>query len=204
MAPQRAGRIIGFDLDMTLVNSSEAMAVALRVVNSRLGTAVDVEACVAALGAPVRDLLARWVPAERLDEAARVLADAFVADGLPLVRALPGAGRLLARLRAEGARTVVATTRRPRIAAACLRWCGLEVDELVGGLTSDGKTAVLRTYRVDCYVGDHPLDMAAAVRAGVPGFGVTTGFHDTGQLTAAGASRVLASLAEFPESPVFR
>ena len=49
----------------------------------------------------------------------------------------------------------------------------------------------------DCwYVGDATWDMLAAVAAGMPAIGVTTGAVDAATLFAAGAGRVVASLAE--------
>jgi phosphoglycolate phosphatase len=199
MAPMAAtgwdGLVIGVDLDMTLVDTSEAMTVALTRVNQQLGTDIDVGACVAAIGAPQREQLARWVPGRLLDEAMRVLAEAFVADGLPRVRALPGARRLLGAVSEGGGAVTVVTTRRSRLAAACLRWCGLPVGGLVGGLSATAKGDVLRACGASCYIGDHPLDMAAAAAARVAAIGVTTGFHDARLLTAAGADLILADLA---------
>jgi phosphoglycolate phosphatase len=188
------GLVVGFDLDMTLVDTSAAMAVALVRVGRELGVPVDVEACVRALGAPQRDELARWVPASLLDDAMRLLSEAFLADGLPLARASAGAADLLATLDGRRGRAVVVTARRPRTAAACLRRCGLPVRALAGGLSPAAKTGALRQHQVHCYAGDHPLDMAAAVAAGVAAIGVTTGFHDQAQLTAAGAAVVLPDL----------
>jgi len=99
-------RTPGFDLDMTLVDTSEATAVAVAAVNRRLGTHIDTSTCVRALGAPMRDVLAGWVPADLLDAAMRVLATAFVTDGMPRVRPMPGAAALLDALR--GTRVIVA------------------------------------------------------------------------------------------------
>jgi pyrophosphatase PpaX len=46
------------------------------------------------------------------------------------------------------------------------------------------------------YVGDATWDMLACVAAGMPAIGVSTGAVDAAALFAAGASRVVASLAE--------
>jgi phosphoglycolate phosphatase len=196
------GIVVGFDLDMTLVDTSAAMAVSLDRVNSDLGLRVDVGACVRALGAPQRDQLARWVPAGLLDEAMRVLAAAFLAEGLPLARASPGAAQLLTALHEGRGSAVVVTARRARTAAACLRRCGLPVQALAGGLSPAGKSSALRRHQVQCYAGDHPLDMAAAVAAEVAGIGVTTGFHDQAQLAGAGAAIVLPDLTGFSPASV--
>lgn len=186
---------VGFDLDMTLVDTSAAMAVALRAVARELQVDIDVEACVRASGEPLREHLVRWVPAERMPEAMTVLAEAFVREGVLKARALPGARALLSRIRKGGGRVVVVTTRRERIAQVCLRRAGLSADAVVGGLDPAEKAEALRGSGAGWYVGDHPLDMAAAVSAGIPGIGVATGFHTEDALSAAGATFVLPNLA---------
>lgn len=190
-----AGPPVGFDLDMTLVDSSAAMTVALNAVARRLGVDIDVESCVRSIGAPLRDQLARWIPPERMEEAMTVLAEAFVNEGVLKVRPLPGAKAVLSRIRGGGGRVLVVTTRRERVARLCLRRAGLTVDGVSGGLDPAGKADVLRDSGAGWYIGDHPLDMAAAVTAGIPGIGVTTGFHSGDELTAAGATVVLPDLA---------
>jgi phosphoglycolate phosphatase-like HAD superfamily hydrolase len=193
------GRVVGFDLDMTLVDTSAAMALALREVNRQLGTRVDVDSCLRGLGASLREPLAEWVAPDVMEDAMLLVARTFMLEGLRLVRVLPGAATLLAALRDSGGSAVVVTTRRTSTALACLRRCALPYTTLVGGVGPGGKAAVLREHGVDCYVGDHPLDMAAAIDAAVPGIGVTSGFHDAGTLTLAGASVVLDGLLEFPQ-----
>jgi phosphoglycolate phosphatase len=196
------GVVAGFDLDLTLVDTSAAMAVSLARVNSELDLRVDIGACVRALGAPQRDQIARWVPAGLLDDAMRLLAAAFLAEGLPLVRPLPGAVRLLRAMHDAGGSAVVVTARRTRSAAACLRHCGLPVRALAGGLPPAAKSAALLRYEVQCYAGDHPLDMAAATAAQVAAVGVTTGFHDRAELAGAGAAIVLPDLTGFSPATV--
>lgn len=189
---------LGFDLDMTLIDTSAAMRHGYGEIARKMAADLDVDACVRALGSPVREVLGRWLPAGQVDEAAGILARAFAAGGLSLVRALPGARPLLARLRGDGTRILVATTRRARSARASLSWCRLPHDELVAGLPPAAKATVLRGHGCVGYVGDHPLDMAAAHRAGVPGIGVLTGFHSEADLVGAGASLVLPGLDSFP------
>ena len=193
-SPPDSGPAVGFDLDMTLVDSSAAMTVALSAVARELEADIDVESCVRSIGAPLREQLSRWIPAERMDEAMAVLAEAFVREGVLKVRPLPGAKAVLSRIRGDGGRALVVTTRRERVARLCLRRAGLTVDRVVGGLDPAEKAGVLRGSGAGWYVGDHPLDMAAAVAAGIPGIGVVTGFHSGEELAAAGASVVLPDL----------
>jgi phosphoglycolate phosphatase len=61
---------------------------------------------------------------------------------------------------------------------------------------------VLKAIGADVYVGDTPAAMAAAVAAGAHAVGVTTGSFTAGDLRAAGAADVLASMSDFP--PLYR
>ena len=187
---------LGFDLDMTLLDMRTATARALRGVNATLGTAVDVDAVIADLGAPFRAQLGRWIDDDRLDLALRTFLKIFVTECLPLVVPLPGAGELLAAVRRRDGWIVVITGRRARVARACLRRCELNVDAVVGGVTGTAKTPAIIGHRVDAFVGDHPLDMLAARTAGVPGIAVPAAPHLAPALLEAGATAVVSSLDE--------
>jgi phosphoglycolate phosphatase len=188
---------IGFDLDLTLIDTRKATAFALESVNASLGTAIDVDEFVRRLGPPIRAELSRWVAEELLGEAADQFRSAFVGPGLQFLEPLPGAAAALAEVAARGGKSIVITSRRQHIAEAALHACGLSADVVVGGLTGTEKAPVMRQNAASCYVGDHPLDMAGAAAAGVPGIGVLTGWHSEQDLRDAGAAVVLASLLDF-------
>jgi phosphoglycolate phosphatase len=75
---------------------------------------------------------------------------------------------------------------------------GMAVDALAGDRYAEGKAAAIAEFAVTTYVGDHVADMAAARAAGVPGVGVPTGPCSAADLTAAGATVVLDTLAGLP------
>ena len=101
----------------------------------------------------------------------------FRGDCLAQLRLLPGALELAATLLELDGRLVVITSRIPEIAQACLAATQLPADVVVGGLSGRDKGPAMISHGVEVYVGDHPLDMAGAVAAGVRGIGVTTGGH---------------------------
>jgi phosphoglycolate phosphatase len=166
-------------------------------VNASLGAAIDVDEFVRRLGPPIRAELSRWVAEELLGEAADQFRSAFVGPGLQFLEPLPGAAAALAEVAARGGKSIVITSRRQHIAEAALHACGLSADVIVGGLTGTEKAPTMRQNAASCYVGDHPLDMAGAAAAGVPGVGVLTGSHSEQDLRDAGAAVVLASLLDF-------
>jgi hypothetical protein len=112
---------VGADLDLTLIDTRKATAVALEKVNTDCRVAIDVAEFVSRLGLPLRDELARWIPAERVQETLQVYRTAFLHDGLPTLSPLPGATDPEATLRERGGRLVVITSRLPRTALACLQ-----------------------------------------------------------------------------------
>jgi phosphoglycolate phosphatase len=106
---------VGADLDVTLIDTRKATAVAIEKVNADCGAAIEVEVFLSRLGLPIRDELARWMPADRVSAAVQVFRVAFLADGLQRLRPLPGAEDLISSLGRRGGRLIVITSRIPRI-----------------------------------------------------------------------------------------
>jgi len=121
---------------------------------------------------------------------------------------LPGAGDLLARLDAAGIPWAIATSSRREQVAASVDALRLTRAPLIvdGTHVAHAKPAPdlllltashLNADPASCwYVGDATWDMLACIAAGMPAIGVTTGAVDAAALLAAGATRVVASLAE--------
>jgi phosphoglycolate phosphatase len=189
---------VGFDLDMTLVDSRPGIAAAYRALTERTGVFVDAEAAVSRLGPPLRTEIARWFPPEQVDEAVRVYRELYPAYAITPTVPLPGAVAALAAVRDRGGRVLVVTSKIGRLARLHLDHLGLVVDELAGDLFAEEKATALRAHGATHYVGDHVADMVAAEAAGVPGIAVATGPCSADELRAAGAATVLADLTGFP------
>lgn len=189
---------VGFDLDMTLVDTRPGIAAAYRALSAQTGVYVDAETAVSRLGPPLRHELRRWFPPEQVEsavEAYRALYPQYaIAPSVPL----PGAAEALAAVRARGWRVVVVTSKIGRLARLHLDHLGFSVDELAGDLFAEGKATALTAHGVQMYVGDHVADMIAARTAGVPGVGVVTGPCGAEELRQAGAELVLDDLTGFP------
>lgn len=188
--------VLGLDLDLTLIDTRAATAHALRAVNRILNENIDVDAFVARLGPPIRDELLRWIPRDRVDAAVTTFRASFTNSGLDHLIANPGAVDLLASCAKRSWRSVLITSRRPKVAAAALEATGLHPDVVVGGVTGEEKAPAMREHGVSVYIGDHPLDMLGAAAAGVPAIGVLTGFHGEQELRAAGAALVVPTLED--------
>jgi phosphoglycolate phosphatase len=195
-APLHAGMTLGADLDLTLIDTRDATALALKHVNNTCGESIDIEEFLSRLGLPIRDELAHWITPERIPEAVKVFRAAFLDEGLSRLRPLPGAADVAAGLQAGGGRLVVITSRIRPIARACLRAVNLPAAAVVGDVTGVQKAQPMVEQQIKIYVGDHVMDMQGATAAGIPGIGVSTGAHTKAQLLAAGATWVSDGLAQ--------
>jgi len=189
---------VGFDLDMTLIDSRRAIIASFAGVAADTGVPIDPVAVDSRLGIKLEDELAFWFPADQVAPAMRIYREHYKRLAGPLTSVLPGAREALAAVRAAGARAVVITAKYEVTARLSLDEVGLTPDELFAGAHGPEKAAVLVGLGAAAYVGDTPADVAAAVQARALAVGVTTGSFTGRELRAAGADLVLASLAEFP------
>jgi phosphoglycolate phosphatase len=193
---------VGFDLDMTLIDSRRAILGSFAGVAADTGVAIDPAQVDSRLGIKLEDELAHWFAPGEITGAMRVYRVHYLRLAGPLTRALPGAAGAIAAVRAAGARAVVITAKYELTARLGLEGVGLSADEFFADAHGPEKAAVLVTLGAAVYVGDTPADMAAAVTAGAHAVGVATGSFTARELRAAGAADVLGSLTDFP--PLYR
>ena len=189
---------VGFDLDMTLIDSRRAILSSFAAVAAATGVAIDAADVDRRLGIKLEDELAYWFPPREIPDAVAVYRAHYAKVAAELTLVMPGAAGALAAVRAAGARAVVITAKYMVPARAGLEGAGLAADELYTEMHGPEKAAVLTQIGAAVYVGDTPADMAAAKIAAAAAVGVATGSFGAQSLTAAGADVVLASLREFP------
>ena len=189
---------VGFDLDMTLIDSRPAILAAFARLGRDTATAIDLAAVDSRLGIKLEDELAFWYPPDQRAAAAAIYRRHYVRLAAQMTTALPGAHEALAAVRAAGERVVIITAKHAVSVEPSLRAVGLEADEVFTFVHGPEKAAVLNRISAAAYVGDSPPDMAAAVQAGVRAVGVATGSFSADDLTRAGAEVVLGSLTDFP------
>ncbi len=188
---------MGFDLDMTLVDSRAGIVATLEELSRELDVFIDAPVVVGRLGPTLEDELAEWLPAERVLPAADRFRDLYVGLGVPGTELLPGAADAVAAVHELGGRTVVVTAKYEPNAHLCLAHVGLDVGRVFGWRHGPGKGETLADEGAAVYVGDTPADMIGARVAEAFAIGVTSGPHPADELTAAGADLVIASLVEF-------
>ncbi|MFB9378431.1 HAD family hydrolase [Kineococcus gynurae] len=197
--------LVGFDLDMTLVDSREGIAATLRRTLAEVGVTVTDADVWPWTGMPLDLILGGLVP-DAAPATVRVLAERYrelyPGTGVDSVTALPGAVAALAGPHAHGGRSVVVSAKHTpnvhRVLAAAGLTAALGDGEVAGDLFAEAKGVLLGELGATAYVGDHPGDVRAARVAGAVAVGVATGAHTARQLLAEGADVVLADLGEFP------
>ena len=193
---------VGFDLDMTLIDSRRAILASFAGVAADTGVAIDPASVTSRLGIKLEAELAHWFPPTEITGAVGLYRGHYLRLAGPLTSVLPGAAEALAAVRAAGARAVVITAKYELTARLSLEGVGLSADELFADAHGPEKGAVLKAIGAGVYIGDTPADMAAAAMAGTRAVGVATGSFTAAELRAAGAADVLSSLADFP--PLYR
>lgn len=193
--------VVGFDLDMTLIDTRPGFAACLRALEEETGLSLPVEELVGRLGPPLDLMLAPHVPDASADDLAalvtrfRALYPTIAVEPTP---AFDGAHESLAAVRRHGGRTLVVTGKFTPNALLHVEALAFDVDEVVGGVWGPGKGPVLAEHGARLFVGDHVHDVEGAEAAGILCVGVTTGGCPAEELAEAGAHVVLDSLAGFP------
>ncbi|MFD3516064.1 HAD family hydrolase [Streptomyces sp. NPDC058657] len=194
-----AGPVVGFDLDMTLIDSRPGIKAAYQRLTAETGVPIDADLVVSRLGPPLEQEIANWFPAERVEEIANRYRALYPACAITPATALPGAREAVAAVREAGGRVVVVTGKWQPNAVLHLEHLGFEVDAVIGNVWAEGKALALREHGATVYVGDHLGDVRGARAADALAVAVTTGPYGAQALREAGADVVMADLTEFPE-----
>ncbi len=189
---------VGFDLDMTIIDSRPGIAAAFVALSAETGAVIDTDLVVSRLGPPLEQEIAHWFPAADVAAMADRYREIYPDYAISPSLAMPGARESIAAIRALGGRTMVVTAKYEPNAKLHLSHLGIEPDVIVGGLWAEVKARALREHGAAVYVGDHTGDVRGAQAADAFSVGVTTGPCDAAELRAAGADVVLSSLEEFP------
>jgi phosphoglycolate phosphatase len=190
---------VGFDLDLTLVDSRPGIRASMSALARESGVAIDVDVVLSRLGPKLEWELAQWYPADQIETMAARFRELYwddcTGDG---TRLLPGARESVDAVRARGGRIVIVTGKSAPLALRCLASVGIDPDAVVGHVYGDEKRDALIEHGVAVYVGDTVTDVRAAIGASSLAVAVATGPDDPRTLVAAEADLVLDSLTDFP------
>ena len=190
--------VVGFDLDMTLIDTVPGFGATLRALGTELGVEFAVEELTSRLGPPLGDSLAAHLPEHQIEAAIdrfRALYPDLAITSVPL---LTGAAEAIADVRRHRGRVVVVTGKFRPNAQLHVDHLGLDLDHLEGEVWGVGKADVLRREGVSIYVGDHIHDVEGALAADAISVSVLTGGCTREELLEAGTHVVLDDLTAFP------
>lgn len=190
--------VVGFDLDLTLIDTAAGFRQVLLALGAELGVDFPVEDMTARLGPPLDHLLAPYLPAEQVGPAGDRFRALYPDHAITTVPVLPGAHESFEAVRAHGGRVLVVTGKYGPNAQLHLDHLGLEADHLESWVWGVGKAEVLRREAALAYVGDHVHDVEGARAADVLSVSVLTGGCTRAELEEAGTDVVLDDLTAFP------
>ncbi|MBV1945834.1 HAD family hydrolase [Streptomyces sp. BV129] len=196
--PATPAPTVGFDLDMTLIDSRPGIRACYLALSERTGVYVDADLVVTRLGPPLAEELVNWFPAEDVPAVADLYRAMYPEYAIAPTPALAGAREAVAAVRAAGGRTMVVTAKYEPNAKLHLAHLGMEPDVVVGDLWAEDKARALREHGAHIYVGDHTGDVRGARAAEAISVAVATGPCGPDELREAGADVVLPDLTSFP------
>ena len=198
MSRSPAPLAVGFDLDMTLIDTVPGFGRVLEVLGEELGVEFPVAELTSRLGPPLETMLAPYLAPQAIGPAGERFRALYPDHAIASVPVLPGAHEALAAVRAHRGRTVVVTGKFPANARRHQAHLDLDVDVLEGWVWGVGKAEVMRREGVSVYVGDHVHDVEGALAADAVSVSVLTGGCTAEELYEAGTHAVLDSLEDFP------
>lgn len=189
---------VGFDLDMTLIDSRPGIKAAFLALSAETGAYIDADLAITRLGPPLEQELRHWFPEEKIAETADRYREMYPTYAITPTLAMAGAREAVDAVRAAGGRAIVVTAKHEPNAKLHLAHLGIEADAVIGSLWAEAKAVALREHEAGVYVGDHTGDVRGARTAGALSVAVATGPCDAAELRGAGADVVLGDLTEFP------
>lgn len=201
--------VVIFDLDGTVLDSVELIVESFGwAVRDVLGREVTRADAIRNVGRPLLEQMKEIDP-ERAEDLVTSYRTFNHREHDRRVRLFPGMADLLLRLRAQGARLALVTSKSRHTTEMAFRVTGVgDLFEVVlcAGETTEHKPHPEPLFRVlellgagperAVYIGDSPYDLQAAANAGIPGVGVTWGVFPAEDLIAEAPDRLAHSMAE--------
>ena len=203
-------KTILFDLDGTLTDSGEGIINCAGFALTHFGLPVpDRTTMRQFVGPPLRDTFIKFgVPADKAEEAIAVYRSRYIPIGKFENFPYPGIRELLERLKSEGHRLYVATSKPEAMSIEILTKFELaKYFDRICGATLDGsreeKSQVI-AYLLEqtpeatdvVMVGDTAFDVLGAKAHGIPAIGVSWGYGEVSDMEKAGAKAIAHSMEE--------
>lgn len=199
-----------FDLDGTLTDSGDGIMNCAALALERLGIPIPPrDALRVFVGPPLHDTFRQFgVPEDQVDEAIRIYRSRYVPVGKFENTPYPGIRELLEKLRAQGNRLYVATSKPEEMAVEVLEHFDLAhfFDHICGASLDRSRIAkdavisyLLQLHGADgqmVMVGDTVFDVLGAAAHGIPAVGVAWGYGSVEEMKKAGAAAIAVTMDE--------
>jgi len=200
LVAEHSDLVVGFDLDMTLIDTAPGFIATLDALGAELGVAFPAEEIgPQALGPPLEETLGPYLAESEVAGAIDRFRAIYPHHAIAATPHLAGAPEALAAVRRHHGRIVLVTGKYTPNAQLHVTHLDLDVDLVMGEVWGEGKAAVLRKEGASIYVGDHVHDVAGALAADALSVSVLTGSSTREELVAAGTHVVLDDLTQFPK-----
>lgn len=191
------GFVVGFDLDMTLVDSAEGITDALVKVFADHGVEVSRDDVRNTIGLPLDMVFPMWLPDESYEQLLDEYRDHYGKFGIPKSVLLPGARDAIDAVHDHGGEVIVVSAKKKDFVDRVIDVVQIPVDRTYGYLFAEHKGEVLRQESARIYVGDHEGDIRAARAAEALSFIVTSGPMTRDELVEHDPDVIAESLIEF-------
>ena len=190
--------VVGFDLDMTLVDSAAGISEALVAVCALHDVTIHYDDAAATIGLPLDQVFPLWLPELEYEQLLDEYRDHYGKYGIPKSVALPGAQAAIDAVHALDGRVVVVSAKKADFVNRVLDVVNMQVDSVHGYLFAEHKGVALLSEGAQVYVGDHPGDIAAARACNALSVVVPSGPTTADTLLLAQPDVLLHSLLQFP------
>lgn len=199
-----------FDLDGTLTDSGEGIMNCARLALSHYGIEVSDESSLRVfVGPPLAETFLKFgVPAEEVDHAIEIYRSRYIPIGKYENKPYPGIRELLEKLKAEGHRLYVATSKPETTSVDILEHFDLaKYFDIIAGASFDHarhSKALVIAYLLEqtgkdldaVMVGDTAFDVIGAKSHGIPTVGVSWGYGKVSDMEEAGAIGIAHTMDE--------
>lgn len=158
-----AGSPVGFDLDLTLIDSRASILDSFRAVASSTGVVLNIDEIEARPGLKLEDELAYWFAATEIASTASLYRRHYVEFARTSTAVMPGAHESLTAVATSGVESVIITAKHELSVAPCLAATGLRADRVFTLAHGPEKATILRRIGASLYVGDALADAGADV-----------------------------------------
>lgn len=165
---------IGFDLDLTLVDTSKAIVYSAEKALNEIDHNCPSNLIESSIGLPMLETLGSLLKnPKKARHVYERYQEIYFSEGFRLGTPLPGVENTLKFLKEDGSKIAIITAKREKLAVRQLGFCNIEYDILKAGCFGKMKSNAMRECEIALYVGDHLEDFKAAKDAGVLFVGVS-------------------------------